>query len=49
MGVPVYDVGLPVSFALLSLPLYLVEELPRILNEIRMGDDSMLGTALIID
>jgi predicted AAA+ superfamily ATPase len=29
--------SVPVSFTLLSLPLYLVEELPRILDEIRMG------------
>ena len=31
--------SVPVSFTLLSLPLYLVEELPRILDEIRMGKE----------
>ncbi len=29
--------SVPVSYTLLSLPLYLVEELPRILDEMRMG------------
>ena len=29
--------SVPVTYTLLSLPLYLVEELPRILDEIRMG------------
>lgn len=29
--------SVPVSYTLMSLPLYLVEELPRILDEIRMG------------
>ena len=29
--------SVPVSYNLLSLPLYLVEELPRLVNEIRMG------------
>ncbi len=29
--------SVPVSYTLLSLPLYMVEELPRILDEIRMG------------
>ena len=33
----VRDGSVPVSYTLLSLPLYLVEELPRLVNEIRMG------------
>jgi len=33
----VADCSVPVSYRLLSLPLYLAEELPRILDEIRMG------------
>lgn len=31
------DGSVPVSYTLLSLPLYMVEELPRLLNEIRSG------------
>jgi len=31
------DGSVPVSYTLLSLPLYLVEELPRLVNEIRAG------------
>lgn len=31
------DGSVPVSYTLLSLPLYLVEELPRLVNEIRTG------------
>ncbi len=34
--------SMPVSYTLLSLPLYLVQELPRLLNEIRM-ESSKLG------
>ena len=30
--------SLPVTYSLLSLPLYLVEELPRLVNEIRTGE-----------
>ncbi len=33
----VSDGSVPVSYTLLSLPLYIVEELPRLVNEIRMG------------
>ncbi|MGB9498706.1 MAG: ATP-binding protein [Dissulfuribacterales bacterium] len=33
----VKDGSIPVSYTLLSLPLYLVEELPRVLDEIRRG------------
>ena len=33
------DDSVPVSYTLLSLPLYLVEELPRILDEMRMGKE----------
>ena len=34
----VKDGSIPVSYTLLSLPLYLAEELPRILEEIRIAD-----------
>jgi hypothetical protein len=34
----VNDGSVPVSYTLLSLPLYLAEELPRILEEIRIAD-----------
>ena len=33
----VSDGSVPVSYTLLSLPLYIVEELPRLVNEITMG------------
>jgi uncharacterized protein len=34
--------SVPVTYTLLSLPLYLVEELPRLLDEIRMGKGDVL-------
>jgi uncharacterized protein len=34
----VSDGSIPISYTLLSLPLYLVEELPRLLEEIRMNE-----------
>jgi uncharacterized protein len=39
----VSDGSVPITYTLLSLPLYLVEELPRLLEEIRMGDSLKKG------